>query len=265
MLRRFLLVGLMVVVHNGEMIQLIIGTLVAAILLFFQVQAAPYNDMSDDYLAAASSFALLILLLCCIGFKYSALIELPGIWARMSGEQQDVYGINTGVLTIIVMLSIVGSLVCAGVLFVIQFLAEGARLRKEALASTARRLRYKLDDLEVSVPALGAGWVHIFLSHVWGSAQGVQRVRSHFMARTRRLSALVASDANADQVRVIKQKLSEMVPKLRVFLDVDGSCRRFNAHTMISSPFIGHAMSPSHSLPQISRTLATWRAILNAP
>ena len=171
MLRRFLLVGLMVVVHNGEMIQLIIGTLIAAILLFFQVQAAPYNDMSDDYLAAVSSFSLLILFLCCIGFKYSALIELPGIWARMSGEQQDVYGINTGVLTIIVMLSIVGSLVCAGVLFVIQFLAEGARLRKEALASKARRLRYKDSNAECQPPAIAETYYHTFLSHVWSTGQ----------------------------------------------------------------------------------------------
>ena len=141
MLKRFLLVGLMVAVRNGEMIQLIIGTLVAAILLFIQVQAAPYIDMSDDFLAAASSFSLLIYFLCCIGFKYSALIELPGIWMRMSGEQQDVYGVNTGVLTAITMVSIIASLAVAGALFLIQLAAEGARLRREALAlKTALRL-----------------------------------------------------------------------------------------------------------------------------
>ena len=64
MLRRFVLIGIMVVVYSGSMLQLTIGTLCAAILLFFQVQAAPFNDMADDYLAAAASFSLLILFLC---------------------------------------------------------------------------------------------------------------------------------------------------------------------------------------------------------
>ena len=137
MLRRFLLVGLMVVVHNGEMIQLIIGTLIAAILLFFQVQAAPYNDMSDDYLAAASSFSLLILFLCCITFKYAALVELPDIQQRISIEQMQIYVVDPGVLTAIMMVSIIASLPVAAVLFLIQLAAEGARLRREALARRA--------------------------------------------------------------------------------------------------------------------------------
>ena len=64
MLRRLVLIGLMVVIYNGSMLQLTLGTLCAAILLFFQVQAAPFNEMADDYLAAASSFSLLIFYLC---------------------------------------------------------------------------------------------------------------------------------------------------------------------------------------------------------
>ena len=60
MLRRLMLVGLMVIVHNGSLMQLMIGTLCAAVLLFFQVQAAPYIEMADDYLASAASFSLLI-------------------------------------------------------------------------------------------------------------------------------------------------------------------------------------------------------------
>ena len=60
MLRRFLLVGLMVVIYQGSMLQMYIGTLVAAILLFFQVQAGPYKQLADDYLASAASFSLLI-------------------------------------------------------------------------------------------------------------------------------------------------------------------------------------------------------------
>ena len=64
MIRRFVLIGIMIVVYNGSMLQLTIGTLCASILLFFQVQAAPFVDDADDYLAAASSFSLLVLFLC---------------------------------------------------------------------------------------------------------------------------------------------------------------------------------------------------------
>ena len=69
MIRRFILVGIMVVVQNGTMLQLLIGTLIAAILLFFQVQAAPYRRMGDDRLAGVASFSLLILFLCSTAFK----------------------------------------------------------------------------------------------------------------------------------------------------------------------------------------------------
>ena len=75
-----------VIVHNGEMLQLQIGTLVAAIFVFVQVMAAPYKQLSDDYLASASSFSLLVLLLTSLGFKYATLVELPDILMRMSWE-----------------------------------------------------------------------------------------------------------------------------------------------------------------------------------
>ena len=64
MLRRFVLIGLMIVVFEGRMLQLILGTILTAILLFFQVQTMPFNDLADDYLAAAASFSLLIIFLC---------------------------------------------------------------------------------------------------------------------------------------------------------------------------------------------------------
>ena len=60
MLRRLVLVGLLVLVRG--MIQLILGTLFAAIFLLFQVQASPYADMGDDFLASACSFGLVALL-----------------------------------------------------------------------------------------------------------------------------------------------------------------------------------------------------------
>eukprot|EP00966_Prymnesium_polylepis_P138517 3200459-Prymnesium_polylepis.1 len=52
MLRRFVLVGVMVLYQN-TMMQLVVGTLLAAAFLLFQVQASPYVNMSDDLLASS--------------------------------------------------------------------------------------------------------------------------------------------------------------------------------------------------------------------
>ena len=71
-------------------------------------------------------------------------------------------------------------------------LIQGQALR-HGLA--ARRLRYRNRHDEVGAPPIGAGGYHLFLSHVWGTGQ--------------------------DQMRVVKQRLLEMMPALRVFLDVD--------------------------------------------
>ena len=47
MAKRFCLVGLMVLAQ-GNLIQIYVGTLVAAAFLLFQVQASPYKGASKD-------------------------------------------------------------------------------------------------------------------------------------------------------------------------------------------------------------------------
>ena len=195
MLRRLLLVGLMLMVYEGQMLQIMLGTIAAAILLFFQVQAAPYNDIADDYLASGASFSLLILFLCSIGFKFALLTDNADVWGKMSKEQRHIYGIPVVTLSIIVVLSIIASLAMSAVLFLVQLTQEGARMRREALMKKARRLRQRANHAEVTAPKIDVQGYHVFLSHVWGTGQ--------------------------DQMRIIKQRLLEMIPGLSVFLDVD--------------------------------------------
>jgi len=194
MLRRFVLVGLMVLAQ-GSMLQLVIGTLLSATFLLFQVQASPYKNMSDDFLASGSSFALVAIFLCSYAFKDSAFFGLDDIKQRMSEEQRDLYVINQGTLTLIMIASTLGSILLSFVLFIIQFSIEAARMRREQRASKARRLRYKSNNQEVRVMDLDDQHYHTFLSHVWGTGQ--------------------------DQMRIVKQRLLEMIPELHVFLDVD--------------------------------------------
>ena len=133
MLRRLLLVGVMVLAQ-GNMMQLIIGTLLAAVFLLFQVQAAPYKAPSDDFLASAASFCLVVLFLCATAFKYAvpfANLDLQGI---MSEEQKDLYIVGTQTLTIITIASTVGALVLVGVLVIVQFAGEmAAETRRKRL------------------------------------------------------------------------------------------------------------------------------------
>ena len=74
--------------------------------------------------------------------------------------------------------------------------AEQHRLRMEDLKSKARRLRFFSTNLSVPAPKLivqeedGPRYFHVFLSHVWGTGQ--------------------------DQMRIVKQRLLEMIPDLKV-------------------------------------------------
>jgi len=123
------------------------------------------------------------------------LVGLPDIEAKMSNEQRDIYVADQATLAVIMTASVLGSLILSVVLFAVQFAIEGARVRREARAKQARRLRFKLDQAEVHAPAIEPGHFHTFLSHVWGTGQ--------------------------DQMRIVKQRLLEMIPDLHVFLDVD--------------------------------------------
>jgi len=198
MLRRFVLVGLMVLAQ-GSMLQLVMGTLLSAIFLLFQVQASPYSEMADDYLASASNFGLVAVFLCSFAFKVETLVGLEDIASKMSIEQESYYSVNQSLLILIMFASVVGALVLSFVLFIVQITIETRRVRREARASKARRLRYKSDSQEVHPPELPTSsckkHFHTFLSHVWGTGQ--------------------------DQMRIVKQRLVEMIPDLVVFLDVD--------------------------------------------
>ena len=199
MLRRFVLVGLMVLAQ-GSMMQLVMGTLLSAIFLLFQVQAAPYVEMSDDFLAACSSFGLFIIFLCSIAFKNHELVGLEDIQDKMSIEQESYYIVRQTALTGIMLATVFSALIISFFIFIVQVGIEARRLKREARASNARRLRYKADNEEVQAPELSntdsdEKCFHLFLSHVWGTGQ--------------------------DQMRVVKQRLVEMIPDLCVFLDVD--------------------------------------------
>eukprot|EP00966_Prymnesium_polylepis_P188354 4365191-Prymnesium_polylepis.1 len=84
----------------------------------------------------------------------------------MSIEQRRLYILNQGTLSAIMVCGVLAALVISGIIFMFQLAEEAARVRREALASKARRLRYVRNDKEVDVPDINAGEFHLFLSHV---------------------------------------------------------------------------------------------------
>ena len=86
MLRRFLLVGLFVTLMPGSITQIAIGTITSAVYLMIQLQAKPYKNISDDYLASASSFSMTMVFLCSIVYKYTVLTDTQDVQEKFKDE-----------------------------------------------------------------------------------------------------------------------------------------------------------------------------------
>ena len=178
MVRRFVLVGLMVTVKSGQVMQLAIGTLLAIVFFFFQLMASPFRDPYDNFLASATSFSIVVSFLCANYFKYSALLDLDDIQDKMSSEQRETFVISDyATLTWILMLSILTTLIATVGIFVVQLRDEVARARHLVRVAKARRLRHVQSGKEVEAPTLVDGRrFHLFLSHVWGTGQDQMRI-----------------------------------------------------------------------------------------
>jgi len=123
MLRRLLLVGVMVL-FQGNMMQLTVGTLLAAVFFLFQMQANPYKANADDLLAATSSFCLVVVFLCATAFKYQLPFNDPGLQLKMSDEQKETFVMSIETLTQITIWSTLGALALTCAILFVQLTSE---------------------------------------------------------------------------------------------------------------------------------------------
>ena len=66
-----------------------------AVYMLLQLQASPYLELSDDFIANGCSFSLLLTFVCCLMFKVATLTELSKIRTQMSDEQRgDLKGLR---------------------------------------------------------------------------------------------------------------------------------------------------------------------------
>jgi hypothetical protein len=238
MTRRLTLVGVFVMIEQGSMMQLIIGTAFSACYMLLQMQVDPYAETSSDFLANGCSFALLVFFLCCIAFKVQpsahlamypiaintagaslcasasasaacgfansftwgserihvppvcalqvgTLTELNAVRAVMTKEQKRDFRNSTLALSVGLFASVAFALVASFAILLVQLRHERKRIESEARSAKARRLRYKADKNEVTVPSIMQGvpkHFHTFLSHVWGYGGGVMNVASLWAA-----------------------------------------------------------------------------------
>jgi len=195
MLRRLCLVGIFVLIKRGSLVQLIIGGASCAIFMLVQTQAAPYRDLGDEYLASCCSFTLLIFFLCCLIMKLGTLTEVSNVQEVLSREQARDFDVPSLSLSVTLFAGAVGALAASFCVLSVQLTLERARISRDARMSKARRLRGKESGAELEAPLIDDDAFHCFLSHVWETGQ--------------------------DQMRIVKQRLLEMIPDLDVFLDVD--------------------------------------------
>ena len=191
MARRLVLVGFLVPVSPGSLQQLACGVMVAVLYLLFQLQARPYRRLADNYIAMMASFSLVVLLFGALLLRMGDVIDE----VRLPPHVRDLFALQPITMTAALLASVVGSVVVAALILLL-----------EARAVKTRRLRHKGDwkskvkGDEVEMPPITDGDFHLFLSHAWSTGQ--------------------------DQMRIVKQRLKEMLPNVEIFLDVDDLQRR---------------------------------------
>jgi len=116
MVRRFVLVGLMVLMQ-GTMVQLAVGIFLSAAFLLLQLLARPYKNWADDLIASVASFSLLLVLVCLNHFKYTALTNLERMQEKMSNEQKAVYIIDIDLFVVIVIAGLTATLAFSMAIF----------------------------------------------------------------------------------------------------------------------------------------------------
>ena len=75
-----------------------------------------------------------------------------------------VFHIHAGSLAVITFTSVILSLAITAGAIAVQVRLERRRAIQKSLAQKARRLRWEIDDTEVTPPEIKEDWYHVFLS-----------------------------------------------------------------------------------------------------
>ena len=188
--RRLILVGFIIFVEPGTLIQLFVALTVAISMFAGMLFLRPHRDVSNRFLALVASFMTITTLISCIMLRTPTIVEaLKDSAVQRKLWQYLNYDVNWGVTGLFVATSL--TLVALAVSAVITY------LKSEQTPFVRRVRKDNLGDIGtiVEAPPLDGDRKHVFISYTWQSGQ--------------------------DQCRTIKLKLAEVLLGVEVFLDVD--------------------------------------------
>ena len=168
---------------QGGMEQLLVALMVALTLTMCQLSAGPYARPTDNTLSVLSGVAYCFLLLGALTLKLSSIAEELG--DQLSDQLQGIFSVSTGPVLLVLFCSILISTV----------FSIAVTLREAVIDLRQPKLRFTASNGLVHLPLQPGKTHHLFVSHVWGSAQ--------------------------DQARVLRGRLQAIVPGLQVWLDVE--------------------------------------------
>ena len=172
-------------VERGTLMQLLAALVVQLVFLVLQIYAAPFKRASDNYFALCANVTLLFTLICCVVLEQDELVEATK--EVLPVGMYDHFAIHAGTVTALLFVS---------TLFV---LAASLLIFLQAVASVRHLplLRWRSHERVAEPPPPPTDGWHALISHFWGTGQ--------------------------DQARVIREKLSMMLPGVRLFLDGEQS------------------------------------------
>jgi hypothetical protein len=140
--------------------------------------------------------------------------------------QESDFKVHSLALSMTLFCCTLSALACSFVMMLVQLRGERARMERERLAAKARRLRYVDDEKVVHPPEIAADRYHGFLSHVWGTGRALLQPKPtptpQALTQQPLLTARSSVHRTEDQMRIVKQRLLEMMPEIQIFLGARG-------------------------------------------
>ena len=141
-LQALVLVGFIVLVRPGSLVQLVTGLMCALCFFMITIQAAPFKDGQDTFLCIGQKFSLVSFFVFCLVLKTVHFIEQVDEKGVLSSVMRASYLFEEDALTICLMCCIVGSLFSASLMF-------AHRLRITVTAQMAYRAEMKEREEEL--------------------------------------------------------------------------------------------------------------------
>ena len=169
----------------GTIVQLLLAVVIALSCLVYQVTAAPFKRATDNFLAVVSGTAYCFMLVGALTLKLDDIYCTLRDQNKLNDQLKHTFSVPTLPVLVLLLCSTLAALA-----------VSVAILLRETLRDLRQpKLRYTGSHTLVAVPLPTGKTHHLFVSHVWTTAQ--------------------------DQARVLRQRLQMVVPGLRVWLDVE--------------------------------------------